>query len=151
MRFSLLVLLSISQPSAAFAFESVATLAGTAKVKDGDGILFGSIEIRLQGIAAPEDNNSLTEPGGKESTANLRHLVEGKQIRCELDGTLAPPKRPVGICFLGQIDIGEHQVLTGNARDCAHFSGGRYKAAETAARSSGNDLSKIYAIPEYCQ
>ncbi len=34
-------------------FKSVAKLTGVAKVKDGDGVLFGKVEIRLQGIAAP--------------------------------------------------------------------------------------------------
>ncbi|MDP2118763.1 MAG: hypothetical protein Q8K28_02550, partial [Hoeflea sp.] len=53
---------------AASAFETVATMSGIAKVKDGDGILFGQVEVRLQGIAAPEDNSNSLDAGGKAST-----------------------------------------------------------------------------------
>lgn len=38
-------------------------LTGIASVKDGDGLQFGSVEIRLQGIAAPELDDKL----GRES------------------------------------------------------------------------------------
>jgi len=42
---------------------AVAVLTGIASVKDGDGLQFGSVEIRLQGIAAPELDDKL----GRES------------------------------------------------------------------------------------
>jgi len=130
--------------------QSVATLTGVAKVQDGDGVLFGKVEIRLQGIAAPEDSSKKRDPDGPASSANLRAYVEGKTIACQLDGTVASSNRPVGICYLGDVDIGEYQVLTGHARDCPHFSGGRYARAEAEARAAGRDLSKTYALPDYC-
>lgn len=136
--------------ASANAFEAVATLSGIVTVKDGDGILFGKVEVRLQGIAAPEDNTRDLERGGAESSANLRQLVEGRLVTCQLDGTLAV-KRPVGICFVDGVEINRYQVETGHARDCPAYSKGRYRDAEQAARQAGFDLSKIYALPTYCE
>ena len=130
-------------------FTVVAVMQGIATVKDGDGVILNGTEIRLQGIAAPEDNEFKREPGGPESTRSLRTLVESKHIRCDLDGTRARG-RPVGICYLGSLDIGEHQVRTGHARDCPRFSRGRYAGAEQTARATGRDLSATYSLPAYC-
>ena len=130
-------------------FEPVATLTGIAQVKDGDGVLFGKVEIRLQGIAAPEDNRNRHDPDGPASSDNLRALVSGKTLTCYFDGTKTRG-RPVGVCFLGKVDIGEHQVATGHARDCFRFSKGRYANAEALAQNNGRDLSATYKLPKYC-
>ena len=51
-------------------FTPVASISGTVtSVKDGDGIMFGKVEIRLQGIAAPEDSGERVDPGGPEAAA----------------------------------------------------------------------------------
>jgi endonuclease YncB( thermonuclease family) len=129
-------------------------LSGIAVAKDGDGVLFGQVEIRLQGIAAPEWNKRKRDPGGEASVKNLHTLINGRPLRCELDGTTTGPKsryRPAGICFLEDgRDIGMVQVLGGFARDCPRNSNGRYAAAEQRARAAGHDLSAIYALPGYC-
>lgn len=143
------VLITMMTAPMAVGFESVATLTGTANVIDGDGVLFGHVEVRLQGIAAPEDNGRKRDIGGPESSANLQDFVQGKMLRCELDGTTAG-KRPVGICYLAGKDIGLYQVESGHARDCPNFSDSRYAAAEKIAREAGKDLSAIYELPDYC-
>ena len=152
MRRSLLVLTSfvaLSSHAAARSDDNPPLIEGVASVKDGDGIVIDGTEIRLQGIAAPEDNAAKRERGGPESTANLRSFVEGNVARCELDGTRTR-NRPVGVCIVQGTDIGEYQVRTGHARDCPRFSRGRYARAEQAARAAGRDLSAIYALPRYC-
>ena len=73
---------------------TVAKISGIANVKDGDGILFGKVEIRLQGIAAPEYNSKKMEKFGWESSVHLRQLVGGKELICHLDGTVASSNRP---------------------------------------------------------
>lgn len=145
-RISILLTLIVTT---AHAFETKATLSGIGTVIDGDGVLFGQVEVRLQGIAAPEDNSRNTQPGGPESTSNLRQLVNGKYVVCHLDGTVAG-KRPVGVCFVDGVEINRYQVETGHARDCPAFSRGRYRDAETTAREAGSDISKIYDLPSYC-
>lgn len=138
--------------SAAPDFESVATIIGIAGVEDGDGILFGEVEIRLQGIAAPEDNNFIIDPGGPEATDNLKQLAQGRNVRCELDGTVTPrSNRPAGICYVGNQDLGALQVRQGFARDCPRYSGRRYALEEAAAVASGINISEIYELPRYCE
>ncbi len=68
---------------------SVGLVEGVATAKDGDDVIVQGIDMRLQGIAAPEDNGRQRQPGGPEATANLKKLVEGKNIACMPDGTRA--------------------------------------------------------------
>jgi micrococcal nuclease len=136
-----------------FAFTAVASsvglLEGVATAKDGDDVIVQGIDMRLQGIAAPEDNGRQRQPGGPEATANLQKIVGGKSIACTPDGTKARG-RPVVTCTVGGVDVGLLQVEQGFARDCPRYSKGRYAAAEQRARASGRDLSAIYPLPTYC-
>lgn len=134
-------------PALSAAQEPVAKLTGIASIEDGDGLLFGRVEVRLQGIAAPE----LDEAMGAESRAGLMRLAAGREVVCHLDGTTAGRSgRPVGVCFVGEVDLGRAQVEAGLARDCPAFSRERYREAELRARSNGHDLSRVYALPGYC-
>ena len=151
--FSLSVIMSVCAVVRADAKEPIARLSGIAAVKDGDGLLFGDVEIRLRGIAAPEDNHRKRDVGGRASSEHLRALADGQKVVCELDGTVTSDrsaKRPVGVCFVESVDLGEAQVASGNARDCPRFSGGLYKSAETSAREAGRDLARVYPLPSYC-
>lgn len=131
-------------------FEPVALISGIAGVEDGDGITFGThIEIRLNGIAAPEDSRNKVSAGGPESTENLRQTVEGKDVTCLLDGIMNG-KRLIGICFINGLDVGRLQVETGHARDCPNFSNGRYADAEARAKAKGYNLEATYRLPRYC-
>ncbi|MDP1963427.1 MAG: thermonuclease family protein [Reyranella sp.] len=107
--------------------QSTGVLTGTAYAIDGDTIrIEDSGKVRLQGVAAPERN----EPGGPAATDFMKRLVNGKEVRCELDGTRTYD-RQVGICFVDGRDIGEAVIAAGLARDCPRYSGGRYAGAET--------------------
>lgn len=129
-------------------FISVDVMHGLATVVDGDGVKINGIEIRLQGISAPEHRINEKSIGYK-STRNLRNLVDGKYLICHLDGTKAG-KRPVGVCFFNLLDIGQFQIETGHARDCEAYSNGRYHNFELRAKASGFDLSISYELPNYC-
>lgn len=136
--------------SAALA-DPVATMTGIPAVKDGDGLLFGKVEVRLQGIAAPEWSRAGGyNPGGEEARDALIRFVADREVVCQLDGTVASSNRPVGICYLDGVDLGQRRVAGGFARDCPRFSGGRYALAEREARRTGADLSRIYDLPGYC-
>jgi endonuclease YncB( thermonuclease family) len=66
------------------------TLAGEVTyVRDGDTIVVGTMPIRLNGLAAPEGD----EPGGAAATRAMVELVQGRTLRCELDGDHARPLR----------------------------------------------------------
>jgi endonuclease YncB( thermonuclease family) len=127
--------------------ENLALEGTVSHVRDGDTIELGPIAIRLQGIAAPEGN----EPGGDIATNAMRDLVLGKDLRCDLTGDRSYD-RVIGVCFLKDgRDIGEVMVFEGHARDCYRFSRGRYADAERHARTMGDDLSRVYALPGYCE
>ena len=84
-------------------------LTGTVTyVRDGDTIEVGNIPIRLNGVSAPE----LKEPLGNQSKQFMKRLVEGRSVRCELDGTKTYD-RYVGVCFLNGKDIGIFIITSG--------------------------------------
>ncbi|MBP6010742.1 MAG: thermonuclease family protein [Alphaproteobacteria bacterium] len=147
-RIGLALLVALAAASAGA--KTFGSIEGPATAKDGDDVIVQGIDIRLQGIAAPEDSNSRREPGGPESTASLSAIVAGGPVRCELDGTKARG-RPVAICYINGRDIGELQVFAGHARDCPRFSRGRYAKAETLAQAEGRNLSSTYSLPSYCR
>jgi micrococcal nuclease len=116
-------------------------LTGTVThVRDGDTIEVGKIPIRLNGVSAPE----LNEPLGQQSKQFMRDLIDGKRVRCELNGKKTYD-RFVGVCYLGERDIGAAIIKAGLALDCPRYSGGRYKAIEKAAARG------TIKLPKYCR
>jgi micrococcal nuclease len=100
-----------------------AVLTGeVTNVRDGDTIEVGGLAVRLNGLAAPEGD----EPGGTAATRAMRKMVEGRTLRCELDGERTRD-RCVGVCYLDGGDIADTMVRQGLARDCPRFSAGRYR------------------------
>ena len=137
----------VSDP--AVAWQKGEVIEGRATAKDGDGIVIRGTEVRMQGIAAPEDNGYRVEAGGPEATRALSSLVNGEIVTCRLDGTSARG-RPVGICYLDDRDLGAVLIRNGYARDCPRYSSGRYRDLERQAQADGEDLSAIYDLPGYC-
>ena len=91
-------------------------------VIDGDSLRFGSVEIRLWGIDAPEWD----EPGGAAATAFLRGMVWAQVVVCRPQGGRDAYGRTVAMCFVGSVDIARALVETGHARDWPKYSGGYY-------------------------
>ena len=131
---------------AASAYQAVSTVEGVARIVDGDGLRLGGVEVRLQGIAAPE----LRQRGGREAARALKALAAGKPVTCYLDGTTTYD-RVVGRCTVGGQDVGAVLVFGGWARDCPRYSRGDYAPYEAAARAAGRDLSRTYRLPGYCR
>jgi micrococcal nuclease len=116
-------------------------LTGTVThVRDGDTIEVGKIPIRLNGVSAPE----LKEPLGPQSKQFMLDLVDGKRVRCELTGAKTYD-RLVGVCYLGDQDIGAAVIEAGLALDCPRFSGGRYAQVEVVVGR------KTIKLPGYCR
>jgi micrococcal nuclease len=133
-----LLLLLLSLPALA-----KTEISGTCLVIDGDTIHViknnNTTKVRLHGIAAPE----MDQPGGKEATAFLERYAEGKPVRCVLEATKTE-KFEIGTCYVGGQDIAAAVVKAGFARDCPSFSGGRYRALESA------NSRKLF-FPNYCR
>lgn len=142
-----LVLASLTaQPTLAQQCARGSLVATVTHVRDGDTIEVGGLPIRLQGLAAPEGN----EPGGAQATKAMRAMVQGRELRCELDGERTHD-RCVGICYLEGEDISEIMVRQGLARDCSRFSRGRYAEAERHAAADGATIGRAYPLPGYCR
>jgi endonuclease YncB( thermonuclease family) len=140
-----LVMLAAAPAAASEPCHAGAVTGRVSYVRDGDTIELGSMAIRLSGLAAPEWD----EPGGKEAREAMIELVHGRQVRCELDGTRTYD-RSAGICYLNGRDVAEAMVSAGLARDCSHYSGGRYRAAELQAAVVGATIGQSYELPGYC-
>lgn len=119
-------------------------VSGLAHVIDGDTIHLTLqatgqlVKVRLQGVAAPERSDA----GGAEATQYVKQLAEGREARCELDGSRSKD-RVVGVCYVSGKDLGAEVIAAGLARDCPRFSGGRYQALEKPAASG-------LPYPSYC-
>lgn len=121
-------------------------ISGRAVITDGDTLRIGNTRVRFNGIAAPERNDR----GGQASTANLRRLINGAKVECQLTGAKSY-KRFIGTCYVNNRDLSKQQVASGHALDCARYSGGRYAAAENSAIGKGRNLGNIYKRPSYCR
>jgi len=109
-----------------------------SRVLDGDTLFVGAVNIRLQGIAAPE----LDEPFGPEARDFLIAIALGKRARCDLAGERSFD-RQVAVCRVDGQDLGRLMIEAGLARDCPRYSGGRYGPFEV-------ERSKQLPLPGYC-
>jgi micrococcal nuclease len=140
MRINVIIAILVVLHSPCFAAERTTLTGKVTHVRDGDTIEVGKIPIRLNGVSAPE----LKEPLGQQSKVFMIDLVNDKQVRCELNGEKTYD-RFVGICYLGDKDIGAAVIEAGLALDCPRFSDGRYAGVETAAARS------TIKLPRYCR
>ncbi|MEO0700970.1 MAG: thermonuclease family protein [Pseudomonadota bacterium] len=103
-------------------------LSGKCYVEDGDTIKIKGFAIRLAGIDAPE----LDHPYGKKSMWAMRHLCKGQIITAHVTDEMSY-NRVVATCFLPDgRDLAAELVKQGLAIDWPKFSGGKYRALETA-------------------
>ena len=104
-----------------------ARIEGTASVTDGDTLMVRGVRIRLYGIDAPErDQTCRREDGrswscGPEATAELRRLVSGEKISCEVQDR-DRYGRSVSMCRVGGTDIGSEMVRAGLALAYRQYS-----------------------------
>ena len=117
-----------------------ATIAGRAKVIDGDSLEVAGARIRLFGIDAPEahqqcrDARGLDYPCGRAAARALAALA-GARVSCTLL-THDRYERDVATCMANGRDLGDAMVRAGHALDYARHSGGRYAEAEREARAA---------------
>ncbi len=80
-------------------------LSGAAVVVDGDSLEISGTRIRLEGIDAPELEQSCADPKGQSwpcgraATRALRAHAQGHELKCEQKG-LDQYKRVLAVCFL---------------------------------------------------
>ena len=94
----------------------------SAKVKviDGDSIVVGGKEVRMEGIDAPEYHQDCFDAKGEAYACGvkayeyLNQKVKGKKVRCE-PIEIDRYKRVVAVCFAGGANLNAEMVNSGNA------------------------------------
>ncbi|MFW7354566.1 MAG: thermonuclease family protein [Brucella sp.] len=121
------------------------SVAGTARVIDGDTISIRQQRVRIAAIDACEKEqsgllNGKTWPCGLVARSYLRKMIDGKHVSCRIVD-VDRYKRSVGQCFLGDAVIGNAMVRAGQAEAMLRYlprSHGidiaEYGYAENAAR-----------------
>src|SRR5512134_3644315 len=100
---------------AALARPSFADVTGTARVIDGDTIVVAGERIRLQGIDAPELQQTCTAfgqewPCGRTSAEWLRDHLNGRQVEC-VGHARDRYGRLLAVCYVGGEDQNDPRGL----------------------------------------
>lgn len=96
-------------------------------VRDVDTIEVSNLPVRLNGVDGPE----LDERGGQAAKRWMQKLILREPVKCWLTGDKTYD-RWVGTCYTSSdADIGALAIQAGQARDCARYSGGKYRQFET--------------------
>ena len=116
------------------------TITGSATVIDGDTITLGEHKVRLNGFDTPERGSicGSTDVYAAASSA-LKNFIAEQTVTCELNGEKSYD-RVIGTCSARGTDLGMFMAESGWGRDWPKFSGGKYEAAEKAARSDKRGL-----------
>jgi endonuclease YncB( thermonuclease family) len=154
--FALAAALVIQIPSNSIARSpgaDTALLGGRATVIDGDTLDLGGERIRLEGIDAPEADQTCgggwfgTWRCGAQATAHLRWLVGGRHVECTSAGR-DKYGRMLGWCSINGRDLNAEMVRSGFAWAFVKYSK-RYETIEAAARKSKAGIWKGEAEPAW--
>ncbi|MBU2533998.1 MAG: thermonuclease family protein [Alphaproteobacteria bacterium] len=115
-------------------------VAGSADIRDGDTIVVGGHRIRLEGIDAPERDQTCARGGrswpcGRAAETHLARLIANHDVICRVTAR-DRFERLLGRCTVAGRDINRSMVRDGMAVAFANA----YRADEAAARNSATGL-----------
>jgi endonuclease YncB( thermonuclease family) len=123
--------------------QTFAPVIGTARVIDGDTIQISTMRIRLEGIDAPEWNQTCRDakgqswPCGKTATLELTGLLRGHELTCKPEG-FDRYQRLLAVCLLPDgSDVNAWMVRQGWAVISGFTSGYRSEQNEAKAARRG--------------
>ena len=122
------------------------TMAGGARIIDGDTLDLDGKRIRLYGIDAPERAQTCTRGNrnwncGTEATAALVQAIGDRTLTCEKKD-VDRYDRIVAICHAGDVDLNTWMVRNGWALAYRQYGGEIYGANERAAK---NDKAGVWS------
>ena len=111
-------------------------VTGGVDVIDGDSFRLNGVELRLEGVDAPEYQQTcrrgeVTEPCGKQARQALVALIGRGEPVCEV-ASRDRYGRGVALCRLGSVEINRQMVAQGHA-----VAFGLFEAEEERARRAG--------------
>jgi endonuclease YncB( thermonuclease family) len=122
---------------------SYAPIIGVARVIDGDTIEISAIRIRLEGIDAPEWDQTCLDAKqrswwcGRTASHELASLVRGRELTCKPEG-LDVYRRALAVCTLPDgADINAWMVRQGWAVIYGYASSYRFEQSEAKAAGRG--------------
>lgn len=111
-------------------------IVGVATATDGDTIEIHGTAIRLSGFDAPEHGSMCGSTNVyQRASLALSDYIGTRTVHCAPDGT-ETHGRTVATCTVDGVDLGEHMVSEGWARDWPRFSHGAYADDEASARGA---------------
>lgn len=140
-------------PASAAPSASVETVAGPARVVDGDTLDIAGTRVRLEGIDAPEAAQTCAGGWlgrwscGTKATNALDRLVKGGDVRCDGVGR-DKYGRLLGICFAGAVEINAALVRDGHAWAFVKYSA-RYVEVEKEARAAKRGIWSAETEPAW--
>jgi endonuclease YncB( thermonuclease family) len=141
---ALVALLSVSAVSAQ------PDVVGTARVVDGDTIVIAGEHVRLNGIDAPETEQTCTAYGqqwscGRMAAQWLTEYLRGRQVECL---GYARDRWLLAVCYAGGESINDRLVREGWALDYRKYSSD-YLAAEAEAKRQGAGVWRGEFVPPW--
>lgn len=122
---------------AVVAADPASEISGLAVVVDGDTIRIGERTIRFDGIDAPEEGSMCGETNmDRAATDALREATRAGAVTCRISDVPDQYGRDIAQCRAGAVDLNEHMVVNGWARDWPRYSGGAYADEEATARAA---------------
>lgn len=128
-------------------------ISGTARVVDGDTIEINAERIRLEGIDAPETDQTCgggwfgTWKCGRAATEALKWMTGGRRVECHSAGR-DKYDRVLGWCTADGRDINREMVRGGHAWAFVKYST-RYQNVEAEARQAKAGIWKGEAEPAW--
>jgi endonuclease YncB( thermonuclease family) len=135
------------------ATDATERLSGLVRVIDGDTISIGETRVRLEGIDAPESEQTCKRkwfgswPCGATATSALAKLVEGRPVSCDPRGH-DKYGRVLAICYADGKDINAQMVRQGLAWAFVKYSKS-YVTEEAQARAEGIGIWQGDAVPAW--
>lgn len=147
-----LALLAVASPAAA------ETIAGPAKIIDGDTLEIAGKRVRLFGIDAPEAAQTCDHDGqkwacGQTSAERLRGLIGDSSVTCD-GNQLDQYGRLVAVCTVVGVDLNQAMVADGWAVAFRQYSEayvadeGRARAAKRGLWASSFEMPQDYRAGE---
>jgi endonuclease YncB( thermonuclease family) len=135
------------------AAERQTLIIGRAWIIDGDTIAISGRHIRLEGIDAPESDQTCTDskgktwPCGRTATSELRAHIRGQQVTCRWTA-LDRYRRVLGVCTLPDgSDISAWMVRQGWA--LAYGFAKTYAHEEAEAQAAGRGIWAGRFVPPW--
>lgn len=127
-------------------------IAGPARVVDGDTIVIGHERVRLEGIDAPESDQTCqrggkTWPCGALATSTLRSLIRSRPVSCTVTGR-DRYGRALGVCDAGGTEVNAAMVQAGFALAFRRYTE-RYVQDEGAAKAKAAGMWSGEFIPPW--